>query len=138
MASNEPSQNETKPVVNPPKKINHTWYQSESTVVVVVPIRNVQREQVHVDTTDKTLNVKIEIPSSDNGYNLEVDLAYPINSSRTDFKVNTANVEIRLYKTDAIQWTSLDAQHKPNIPPVNMNRAPNVQSVPPSYPSSSK
>ncbi|CAF0912348.1 unnamed protein product [Adineta steineri] len=138
MASNEPSQNETKPIVNPPKKINHTWYQSETTVVVVVPIRNVQREQVHVDTTDKTLNVKIEIPSSDSGYNLELDLAYPINSSRTDFKVNTANVEIRLYKTDAIQWTSLDAQHKPNIPPVNMNRAPNVQSVPPSYPSSSK
>ncbi len=26
-------------------------------------------------------------------------------------------VEIRLYKVDAIQWISLDAQHKPNVPP---------------------
>ena len=33
----------------------------------------------------------IKLPSSAD-YNLEVDLAYPINSSRTDFKVNTANV----------------------------------------------
>ncbi|CAF5120816.1 unnamed protein product, partial [Rotaria magnacalcarata] len=39
---------------------------------------------------------------------------------------------------DAIQWASLDSQHKPNAPPVIMNRAPTVQSVPPSYPSSSK
>jgi hypothetical protein len=57
---------------------------------------------------------------------------------------------------DAIQWTSLDALHKPNVPPgklilirnilflffvvllVIMNRAPAAQPVPPTYPSSSK
>ncbi|CAF0800354.1 unnamed protein product [Rotaria sordida] len=138
MASNDQAQNETQPVVNPPKKINHTWYQSESTVVVVIPIRNVQRDQVDVESTENTLSVNIKLPSSNSEYNLKLDLAYPINCNRTDFKVNTANVEVRLYKVDAVQWTSLDAQHKSNVPPVSMNRTPTVQSVPPSYPSSSK
>ncbi|CAF3683323.1 unnamed protein product [Rotaria sp. Silwood1] len=138
MASNEQAQDEAKPVVTPAKKINHTWYQSESTVVVVIPIRNVQRDQLHVESTENTLSVNIKLPSSNSEYNLELDLAYSINSNRTDFKINTANVEIRLYKVDAIQWTSLDAQHKPNVPPISMNRAPTVQSVTPTYPSSSK
>ena len=31
---------------------SHTWYQSESAVVVVIPIRNVQRDQVQVESTD--------------------------------------------------------------------------------------
>jgi len=141
MASNDQPQNETnepQPVVNPPKKINHTWYQSGSTVYVVVPIRNVQRDQVHVESTENTLSITIKLPSSSSEYSLELDLAYPINSSRTAFQVNTANVEIRLYKVDAIQWTSLDAQHKPNAPPIIMNQAPAAQSAAPSYPSSSK
>lgn len=124
--------------MNPAKKINHTWYQSESCVFVVIPIRSVQREQVQVSSTDDSLSVDIKLPASNTEYNLELDLAYPISSARTDVKVNTANVEIRLYKVDAIQWTSLDAQHKPDAPPVIMNRAPTSQAVPPSYPSSSK
>lgn len=67
-------------------------------------------------------------------------------------------IEVRLYKVDAIQWTSLDAKNKPNAPPsksttrdphfkqtrlsipllVSMNRAATDKSVPPTYPSSSK
>lgn len=96
---------------------SHTWYQSESTVVVVVPIRNLQRENVHVESTEKTLKIDIEMPTNNVDFHLQLDLAYPIKNEKTDFKLNTANVEIRLYKVDAIQWTSLDAQHKPNVPP---------------------
>ncbi|CAF0755407.1 unnamed protein product [Adineta ricciae] len=138
MASDGQSQPPVNPPANPPKKINHTWYQSDSTVVVVIPIRNVQREQVNVDSTEKSLSVTVKLPSIDNEYNLEIDLAYPINSSRTDFKINTANIEVRLYKVDAIQWTSLDAQHKPNMPPIIINPTVDTKTVPPSYPSSSK
>lgn len=45
------------------------------------------------------LSVTIKLPSSDSEYNLELDLAYPINSSRTDFKVNTANVSEKFLLT---------------------------------------
>ncbi len=34
---------------------SHTWYQSESSVFVVIPIRNVQRDQVHVESTENTV-----------------------------------------------------------------------------------
>ena len=64
-------------------------------------------------------------------------------------------MEVRVYKVDAIQWTALDAAHKPNAPPSEsqfrwdekssgicllgvMNRTPAAQACPPSYPSSSK
>lgn len=35
--------------------LSHTWYQSESAVVVVIPIRSVQRDQVHVESTENTV-----------------------------------------------------------------------------------
>ncbi|CAF4331541.1 unnamed protein product, partial [Rotaria sordida] len=57
-------------------------------------------------------------------YSLEVDLAYPIDSSRTNFNVTGSNIEIKLYKRQAIQWASLDAQSTAAKvqPPVPMNR----------------
>lgn len=76
---------------------------------MVVPIRNVQHDQVQVTSTDKTvrlkfiieveiylrllqLRVEIKVPASNIEYDLQLNLAYPVNSARTDFKVNTANV----------------------------------------------
>lgn len=131
---------ESKPVAPVQKKINHSWYQSETCVFVVIPIRGVQRDQVTLNSTEQTLDVEINVPSNNVDYKLNLDLAFPINNSKTDFKTNIANVEVRLYKVDAIQWTSLDLQHKPNAPPVMMNRSGAVAAaaVPPSYPSSSK
>ncbi|CAF1359781.1 unnamed protein product [Didymodactylos carnosus] len=75
---------------------------------------------------------------SGSDYSLEIDLAHLIDSKRTDFKVSTVNVEIKLFKKDAVQWASLDAQHNPNAPPVLMNKPMTQQQVPPTYPSSSR
>jgi len=123
-------------VVVPPAKIKHTFYQSDSTVYIQIPIKNLKKEQVEVHTSETTLSVSAKLPSG-NDYSLEIDLAYPINHTRTDFKVTSTNIEIKLSKKDAIQWTALDAaQTKHGQPPIQMNRP--VSEHTPTYPSSSK
>jgi len=93
-----------------------------------------KKEQVQVETTEKTLSVNAKLPSGGD-YSLEIDLAYPIDDKRTEFTVTAFKIEIKLFKKDAIQWTTLDAAHKPKQPAAIMNKP--TTSEQPSYPSSS-
>jgi len=122
----------------PLAKIKHSFYQTESVVAIQIPIKGLKKDQVQVASTDTTLQVDTKIPSSGDDYSLELDLAYPIDSSRTNFHVTNSNIEIKLYKRQAIQWTSLDAQltSAKAQPPVLMSR-PVVEKLP-AYPSSSQ
>ncbi|CAF4008872.1 unnamed protein product [Rotaria sp. Silwood2] len=137
------------PVPPPPAKIKHSFYQTDSVLTIQIPIKGLKKDQVQVQTTDTTVGILIrvlqpsqlsvgtKIPSTGNDYSLELDLAYPIDSSRTSFNVTGSNIEIKLYKRQAIQWTSLDAQSLvgKTQPPVPMSRP--VAEKAPSYPSSS-
>lgn len=121
----------------PPAKIKHSFYQNDSAVTVQIPIKGLKKEQVEVQTTDATLNVQTKIPATGNDYSLEVELAYAIDSSRTTFNVTGSNIEIKLYKRQAIQWSALDAQSisGKTQPPVPMSRP--LTEKAPTYPSSS-
>ncbi|CAF3963885.1 unnamed protein product [Rotaria sp. Silwood2] len=122
----------------PPAKIKHSFYQTDSVVVIQIPIKGLKKDQVQVQSTDTTININTKIPSSGHDYSLELDLAYPIDSSRTNFNVTGSNIEIKLYKRQAIQWTSLDAQSTTAkaLPPVPMSRL--LVEKAPIYPSSSQ
>ncbi|CAF4180426.1 unnamed protein product [Rotaria sp. Silwood2] len=85
----------------PSAKIKYSFYQTDSVVTIQIPIKGLKKDQITIHT---------KIPSSGQDYSLEVDLAYPIDSSRTNFNATGSNLEIKLYKRQAIQRTSLDAQ----------------------------
>jgi len=122
----------------PPAKIKHSFYQSDSAVTIQIPIKGLKKDQVEVQTTDSKLSVGTKIPATGNDYSLEIDLAHPIDASRTNFNVTSLNIEIKLYKRLAIQWSTLDAQStngKPQ-PAVPMSR-PMMEKAP-NYPSSSQ
>ena len=40
------------------------------------------------------MNVSTKVPATGNDYSLELDLAYPIDSSRTNFNVTGSNVRL--------------------------------------------
>lgn len=122
----------------PPPKPKHSFYQSDAAVTIQIPIKGLKKDQVQVQTTDTTLHVETKIPSSGTDYSLDIDLAYPINSTRTTFNVTGSNIEIKLYKQQAIQWSSLDAKSVvgKTQPPVTMNRP--IDDKAPTYPSSSQ
>ncbi|CAF3007156.1 unnamed protein product [Rotaria socialis] len=121
-----------------PAKIKHSFYQNESAVTIQIPIKGLKKEQVQVQTTDTTLNVGTKIPATGTDYSLELDLAFSIDSSRTNYNVTGSNIEIKLYKRQAIQWTSLDAKSSAGKtqPPIPMCQA--VTAKAPTYPSSSQ
>ncbi|CAF4744296.1 unnamed protein product [Rotaria sp. Silwood1] len=121
----------------PPAKIKYSFYQTDSIITIQIPIKSLKKDQVQVHSTDTTINIHTKIPSSGQDYLLEIDLAYPIDSSRTNFNVTDSNLEIKIYKRQAIQWTSLDAQSTvaKAQPPIPMNRS--LVEKAPSYPSSS-
>ncbi|CAF3522060.1 unnamed protein product [Rotaria socialis] len=121
-----------------PVKIKHSFYQTDSVVSIQIPIKGLKKDEVHVQSTDTTINISTKVPSSGQDYLLELDLAYPIDSLRTNFNVTGSNIEIKLYKRQAIQWISLDAKSPAAKaqPPIPMSR-PVVEKAP-TYPSSSK
>ncbi|UJR28925.1 hypothetical protein I4U23_010143 [Adineta vaga] len=116
----------------------HSFYQTDSAVTIQIPVKGLKKDQVQVQTTDSTLHVDTKIPSNGSDYALDLELAYPIDSSRTNFTVTGTNIEIKLYKRQAIQWLCLDAQSTVTkaLPPVIMSR-PLIEKAP-SYPSSSQ
>ncbi|UJR20712.1 hypothetical protein I4U23_023834 [Adineta vaga] len=122
----------------PPAKIKHSFYQSDSAVNIQIPIKGLKKDQVQVQTTDNTLSVSTKVPATGNDYSLEIDLAYPIDSSRTSFHVTGSNIEIKLFKQQSLQWSTLDAQSSAAKiqPPIPMSAV--VAHKAPSYPSSSQ
>jgi hypothetical protein len=88
----------------------HSFYQNDTAVTIQIPIKGLKKEQVQVETTDTTVcvylvfnyifyclfkfNVSTKIPATGNDYSLEIDLAYPIDSSRTNFNVTGSNVRL--------------------------------------------
>jgi len=72
--------------------VRHSFYQSDAAVNVQIPIKGLKKDQVQLATTDTTLSVKTQVPATGNDYSLDIDLAYPIDSSRTTFNVTGSNV----------------------------------------------
>ncbi len=88
----------------------HSFYQTDTVVTIQIPIKGLTKEQVQVETTDTTVcvylvfnyifyclfkfNVSTKIPATGNDYSLQIDLAYPIDSSRTNFNVTGSNVRL--------------------------------------------
>ncbi|CAF0754560.1 unnamed protein product [Didymodactylos carnosus] len=128
------TQNVAASVIATTPKIKHDFYQTPTNVIITIPLKNMRKEEVHVQTSEKTLNVSAKLPSG-NDYSLEVNLAYPIDDKRTEFTVTAFKIEIKLFKKDAIQWMTLDAKNKPQQPPAIMNKSTTGEKT--SYPSSS-
>jgi len=103
-------------------KIKHDWYQTETTVVVEVRIKGLNKDQVTVEFQPRELSVSALIPQRNNSeYNLEIDLAHEIQPERCTFKVLSTKLEIKMLKKDGIRWTVLEGDDPLPLPvaPVN-------------------
>uniref|UniRef100_A0A6B2EKD8 Putative suppressor of g2 allele of skp1 n=1 Tax=Phlebotomus kandelakii TaxID=1109342 RepID=A0A6B2EKD8_9DIPT len=84
--------------------VKHDWYQSETSVVVTVLLKN---------ATEKNYSVKIEEESLEvtaDGYSLQLDLLKPINPDQSSHKTTPSKIEIILKKVTGEQWTSLQKE----------------------------
>jgi HSP20 family molecular chaperone IbpA len=92
-----------------PQKKRHQWYQTESVVVVSILLRGVKDDQLTVDLTDKSMSVSIKRESPLPDYSLELDFAHAIDSEQSSWKVQTAQIEIKLKKREAFHWGKLES-----------------------------
>ncbi|XP_041127824.1 protein SGT1 homolog [Polyodon spathula] len=88
------------------QKIKYDWYQTESQVIVTIMIRNAQKDAVNIQFEDKKLNAAVKLSSEDD-FNLTIDLLHPIVPSQCTFKIIASKIEIKMKKADAIRWEKL-------------------------------
>lgn len=118
-SSEEKKSSSDQVVANIPEqpKIKHDWYQTESTVVVEVRIKGLNKEQVSVEFQPRELNVSATIPQRNNAeYNLDIALAHEIQPERCTFKVLSTKLEIKMLKKDGIRWTVLEGEDPLPVP----------------------
>lgn len=119
----------------PVPKIKHDWYQTETHVVITILVKNLKKEDVKVNFTDKTVSVSAPLPSGSE-YSLELDICHPINPLESSFRVVPSKIEVKMKKVDGIRWASLEGDgSSPNVKS-NLTGASMDGSVP-SYPTSS-
>uniref|UniRef100_A0A8C5W7D4 SGT1 homolog, MIS12 kinetochore complex assembly cochaperone n=1 Tax=Leptobrachium leishanense TaxID=445787 RepID=A0A8C5W7D4_9ANUR len=95
-------------------KYRHDWYQTESQVIVTLMIKNVQKNNVHVQFSEQELKVHVTL-SSEESYDFKLYLLHAIVPEQSTFKVLTTKIEIKMKKTEAIRWEKLEGQEQPDI-----------------------
>ncbi|ELW72632.1 Bromodomain testis-specific protein [Tupaia chinensis] len=73
---------------------------SESQVIITLMIKNVQKNDVNVEFSEKELSASVDLPSGED-YNLKLRLLYPIIPVQSIFKVLSTKIEVKMKKTEA-------------------------------------
>ncbi|GAB0094685.1 Sgt1 [Sergentomyia squamirostris] len=102
--------------------IRHDWYQSETSVVVTVLLKNAAEKNYSVEITEQTLDVTAE------GYSLHLDLSHPVNAEASTHKVTPSKIEITLKKITGERWNNLQKE-EPVKPAVQPKGAPNWDQI---------
>ncbi|XP_063742408.1 protein SGT1 homolog isoform X1 [Eleginops maclovinus] len=104
--------------------VKHDWYQTESQVIVTVMAKNVPKDGVCVNYTERELSATIKLASEEN-YNLDLHLLHSIVPQQSNFKILTTKVEFKMKKADAIRWEKLEGEgQESNIKHFNPNDYP--------------
>ncbi|KAF6084976.1 SGT1-like protein, MIS12 kinetochore complex assembly cochaperone [Phyllostomus discolor] len=90
-------------------KIKYDWYQTESQVIVTLMIKNVQKNDVNVEFSEKELSALVKLPSGED-YSLKLRLLHPIVPEQSTFKVLSTKIEIKMKKPEAVRWEKLEGQ----------------------------
>uniref|UniRef100_A0A8C6RSG4 Protein SGT1 homolog n=1 Tax=Nannospalax galili TaxID=1026970 RepID=A0A8C6RSG4_NANGA len=90
-------------------KMKYDWYQTESQVIITLMIKNVQKNDVNVEFSEKELSALVKLPSGDD-YNLKLRLLHPIIPEQSTFKVLSTKIEIKMKKPEAVRWEKLEGQ----------------------------
>ncbi|XP_030892455.1 protein SGT1 homolog [Leptonychotes weddellii] len=90
-------------------KIKYDWYQTESQVIITLMIKNVQKNNVNVEFSEKELSALVKLSSGED-YNLQLRLLHPIIPEQSTFKVLSTKIEIKMKKTEAVRWEKLEGQ----------------------------
>ncbi|KAJ1114879.1 hypothetical protein NDU88_003109 [Pleurodeles waltl] len=93
----------------PTSKIKYDWYQTESQVIITIMVKNVDKNDVSIEFSDKELSALVRLPTGED-YSLKRVLLHPIVPEQSTFKVLSTKIEIKMKKTEALRWEKLEGQ----------------------------
>lgn len=88
-------------------KTRYDWYQTQTTVVVNVMLKNVKKEDCTINIEPKAVSVTVKLPGGSD-YSLELDLAHEIIPEKSVSKIMSTKIEIKLRKSEERQWKKLE------------------------------
>ncbi|XP_066236910.1 protein SGT1 homolog [Saccopteryx leptura] len=89
--------------------IKYDWYQTESQVIITLMIKNIQKNDVNVEFSEKELSALVKLPSGED-YNLKLRLLHPIIPEQSTYKILSTKIEIKMKKPEAVRWEKLEGQ----------------------------
>lgn len=102
-------------------------------MVVTILQKDVKHEDLTINFSESSTSVQIKLP--EDIYTLGLILAHKIVPQKCSYKVMKTKVELKLYKLEGIQWTSLEGN--PNVTcPKQFCSTSAAEAGPPKYPSS--
>ncbi|XP_007650031.1 protein SGT1 homolog isoform X2 [Cricetulus griseus] len=90
-------------------KIKYDWYQTESQVIITLMIKNIQKNDVNMEFSEKELSALVKLPSGED-YHMKLRLLHPIVPEQSTFKVLSTKIEIKMKKPEAVRWEKLEGQ----------------------------
>ncbi|XP_022108076.1 protein SGT1 homolog [Acanthaster planci] len=93
----------------PKLKQKYDWYQTDSSVVITLMIKNAKKEDVQVDYTERAVSVTVK-QSSGSDFSLELDLAHKIIPAKCTTKIMSVKIELKLAKEESLMWSKLEGE----------------------------
>ncbi|CAL8343606.1 unnamed protein product [Merluccius merluccius] len=118
----------------------YDWYQTESQVIVTIMAKNVPKDGVCVNFSERGLLATVRLASGED-FSLGLHLLHPIVSQQSTFKVLTTKVEIKMKKMEAIRWEKLEGEgQEPSVKHFNPSQKLLINAIfrPDENPSSSQ
>nr|CDS27253.1 Suppressor of G2 allele of SKP1 [Hymenolepis microstoma] len=81
----------------------YQWFQTDSTVYVSVLRKGVDPNTLHIEFDTKSVTISINGEITNN-----INLAHPIDPTKSSFKCTSMKIELKLAKTESFHWSCLE------------------------------
>ena len=120
--------------------VKYDWYQTETTVVVEVRIKNCPKDEAKPSFSETSCSLRAPVPGQEEPFSLALRLAHPVVPAQCQCRVLSTKIELRLQKREGLRWAGLEGDGSDPLKPGVSDPAAQAAGEPvakPSYPSSS-
>ncbi|CAH0548538.1 unnamed protein product [Brassicogethes aeneus] len=114
--------------------IKHDWYQTDTSVVITVLLKNVNEEDLIIKYDSKKVTVDVKAFNVEND-NLTFNLLHEIVPEQCGCKITPSKFEIKLKKLDGLRWDKLEGKVDKEIKAIPQASV-SLTNGPPAYPTS--
>ena len=90
------------------RSAQYSWFQTELQVILELPVKVAGPERVRIEADEHRIEV-CAVSTSNQEYNLTLNLLQPIDPGATSTRVTPRHVEVTLRKKSAVNWVAVEA-----------------------------